>query len=85
MSVALLAVSIICFVWCIFYIFFSVNSALTAGRRRNQSMVFLEFQPWRARDEKEATRVRLLRQIGFGALCAFPASVMALVASVVAS
>jgi hypothetical protein len=85
MGIGLLILSVACLLWCAFYVLYSVRSALSAGRRRNKLLIFLEFEPWRARGDAEKARAQLLRRIGLAALFALPSSVVALLASIVMS
>jgi hypothetical protein len=53
----------ICFGLAIVYLVFSVFSAMKVGRRHFQPLIFLEFQPHRARGTWEAARAALMMRL----------------------
>lgn len=58
----------LCFGWVIVYLIFSVFSALKVGRRHYQPLIFLEFQPHRARGTWEASRAKLMMRLRLWAM-----------------
>ncbi|TFE36404.1 hypothetical protein E2553_42320 [Paraburkholderia dipogonis] len=60
MVILLSNLSKICFGWALLYLLLSFLSALKIGRRHYQSLIFLEFQPGRARGPWELRRARLM-------------------------
>lgn len=64
MMLALSILSKFCFGWTLVYLIFSLLSALRVGRRHFQSLIFLEFQPHRARGPWEAGRAKLMVRMG---------------------
>jgi hypothetical protein len=73
MDFALSALSKLCFVWIIAYLFFSLTSAAWAGRRHDQAMLFLEFESRRARGPRETARAKLLKRMALCTVLALPA------------
>lgn len=63
MVILLFILANVCFGLTVVYLVFSVFSALKVGRRHYQSLIFLEFQPHRARGPWEAARVRLMTRL----------------------
>ena len=68
MVMLLSTLSEICFGWVLVYLIFSVFSALKIGRRHYQSLIFLEFQPHRARGTWEAARAKLMMRLRLWAI-----------------
>lgn len=68
MVILLSVLADVCFGWAIFYLVFSVFSALKVGRRHYEPLIFLEFQPNRARGNWEASRVKVMRRLRLSAI-----------------
>lgn len=68
MVIVLSILANLCFGGAIAYLLFSVFSALKVGRRHFQTLIFLEFQPHRARGNWEASRARLMIRLRLWAI-----------------
>lgn len=68
MATLLSVLANLCFGWAIFYVVFSVLSALKVGRRHYQPLIFLEFHPHRARGNWEASRAKLMSRLRLWAI-----------------
>lgn len=58
----------LCFGWAFVYLAFSVFSALKVGKRHDRPLIFLEFQPHRARGTWEASRAKLMMRLRLWAI-----------------
>lgn len=82
MTIALSILSKFCFGWTLVYLIFSLLSALKVGRRHFQPVVFLEFQPHRARGPWEAARAKLMMRMGLCTIFIVPVGIASFIVSV---
>lgn len=75
----------LCFGLAFAYLVFSVFSALKVGRRHYQSLIFLEFQPGRARGNWEVSRAKLMKRIQLWAILGMLVGIASLVGYLFAS
>ncbi|MFM0235961.1 hypothetical protein [Paraburkholderia sediminicola] len=85
MVIALSILSKFCFGWTLVYLIFSLLSALTVGRRHFQPLIFLEFQPRRARGPWEASRAKLMMRMGLCTIFIVPVGIASSIVSVLIS
>lgn len=85
MVIALSILSRLCFVWIIVYLIFSFHSSISVGTRHSQRLVFLEFQPYRARGTREIAKASLLQRMALCAALALPLGIATFVVGVVIS
>lgn len=81
MVIALSIFSKFCFGWTLVYLIFSLLSALKVGRRHYQPLIFLEFQPRRARGAWEAARAKLMVRLGLCTIFLVPVGIASSIAS----
>ncbi|RDK00792.1 hypothetical protein DLM46_20800 [Paraburkholderia lacunae] len=81
MAIFLSILSKFCFVWTLVYLSFSLLSALRVGRRHFRRLIFLEFQPRRARGPWEAARAKLMMRMRLGTILLVPIGLASFVAS----
>lgn len=77
MTITFQSLSWLCFAWCGFYIVSSWRTAARVGRQHYKRKIFLEFQPWRARDKTELAQARKQRRM---LLCSFAALLLGIAA-----
>lgn len=85
MVIALSVLSRLCFVWIIVYLIFSFHSSLSVGARHSRGLVFLEFQPHRARGTREIAKAGLLQRMALCAALALTLGIATFVVGVVIS
>ncbi|MBK3745132.1 hypothetical protein PQR70_11910 [Paraburkholderia madseniana] len=81
MTIALSILSKFCFGWTLVYLIFSLLSALKVGRRHFQPVIFLEFQPHRARGPWEAARAKLMMRMGLCTIFIVPVGIASFIVS----
>lgn len=82
MVIVLSILSRLCLGWTLVYLIFSLFSALKAGRRHYKFLVFLEFQPRRARGAWEVARARLLMRMELCTIFLVPVGIASFIACV---
>ncbi|AXE95231.1 hypothetical protein B2G74_06490 [Burkholderia sp. A27] len=85
MQTALSLLSKFCLAWTLVYLIFSFFSALEVGRRHYQRLVFLEFQPRRARGSWEAARTRWMKRMRLSTIFLVPIGIASFIASAIVS
>ncbi|MFM0211291.1 hypothetical protein PQQ96_28230 [Paraburkholderia sediminicola] len=80
MVTVLSIISKLCFGWTLAYLILSLYSALKVGRRHYQPLIFLEFQPHRARGPWEAARAKLMMRMGLCTILMVPVGFASFVA-----
>lgn len=68
MKIGLNLIPKLCVLGVFFYLYVSVNTAAWATRRHEGKLLFLEWQPARARGSQELKRLNLLRRLRLFAL-----------------
>ncbi|AXL50331.1 hypothetical protein DSC91_002479 [Paraburkholderia caffeinilytica] len=81
MVIALSVLSKSCFGWTLVYLIFSLLSALKVGRRHFQPLIFLEFQPRRARGHWEVARAKLMMRMRLCTIFIVPVGIASFIAS----
>lgn len=68
MKIGLNLIPKLCVLGVLFYLYVSVNTAAWATKRHEGKLLFLEWQPTRARGSQELKRLNVLRRLRFFAL-----------------